>query len=50
MENKFKFNDIPSKLKSKLKSDFLAGATVITVSGLLFMGIIQLLIFLAPAS
>ena len=45
-----KFNDIPATLKGKMKSDFLAGATVIFVSGLLIMGILQVLILLAPAS
>jgi hypothetical protein len=44
-----KFNDIPRILKLKLKSDFLAGSVVTLVSGLAFMGILQILISVFPA-
>ncbi|MBU1218241.1 hypothetical protein KKF34_14275 [Myxococcota bacterium] len=43
-----KFNDIPVALKQKLNSDFAASAVVTLVSGLAFMGLVQLLVMVFP--
>ncbi|MBN2723138.1 MAG: hypothetical protein JXR95_03600 [Deltaproteobacteria bacterium] len=44
-----KFNEIPVTLKNKVKSDFLASGAVTLISGLIFMGIIQVLVIVFPA-
>ncbi len=46
---KTRLNDIPRKLRSSLGSDFLAGAVVTLGTGLLFMGLLYLLITIWPA-
>ncbi|MDA3864921.1 MAG: hypothetical protein PF689_13750 [Deltaproteobacteria bacterium] len=48
-KDKFSFNSIPRILHNKLKSDFLAAALVLLVSGLLFMLILKILITVFPA-
>ncbi|MBU1536975.1 hypothetical protein KKF84_16750 [Myxococcota bacterium] len=42
-------NELPGKLKKSLGSDFLAGAVVTLATGILFMGLIQILITVWPA-
>ncbi len=42
-------NQLPGKLKKSLGSDFLAGAVVTLATGLLFMGLVQILITVWPA-
>ena len=47
--SKSSINDFPGKLRKALGSDFLAGAVITLGTGLLFMGILQILIIVWPA-